>query len=198
MIPFRQKRWIAMSPWFRFLGMFVPLVALSTMPARANYTGNDFTLVTSPYTTSDHVTVQLEFLAALAADLPLGAVTPVSFSFNDGHQTITSPAFNAFIELATDAGGNISGWDLGVCGDITCLPQIVTRHTGADTADVGQLIPQGVQEGRVIGNAGVWTSSVPEPSGMAVGAIGLAGLGWVRRRRQQAPTTLAEPITEGR
>ena len=80
------------------------LTALVIVPARANviysYTGNHFTFATSPYSTSDHVSIVLEFTTVLAPSLPLGAVSPVAFSFFDGHQTITSAVFGALFLIA--------------------------------------------------------------------------------------------------
>lgn len=172
------------------------MAALSTGPTKANvvytYTGNNFTFHTSPYTATDHVSIELEFLSALAPNLPLGAVAPVSFSFNDGHQTITSTVFGELFLVSTNPSGAISEWDLAGCGNIGCVHVVLSRNIVGNVRDDGQLVPQGASEGIVDNNPGVWTVSVvPEPSTMAITAVGLAGLGWCRRRRLRSrPTAL--------
>src|SRR5262245_50072252 len=48
------------------------------------YTGNPFTAVTTPYTTSDFVTGMLKLAVPLAPNMPLTTISPVAFTFSDG------------------------------------------------------------------------------------------------------------------
>ena len=54
------------------------------------YTGNDFTNVTGPFTTSNYVTGSVTLSAALGDNLGPVMVTPNAFSFSDGVDTISS------------------------------------------------------------------------------------------------------------
>jgi len=151
-----------------------------------SYTGNNFVFATPPYTVNDHLSIQLEFPTELAPNLPFGSVSPTNFSFNDGHQTITFPGLTAVTMLSTNASGNILEWELTVCGNVGCDHAIVSRNTTLAIRDGGQLTPQGVQEGLVDNNPGIWISTsydVPEPSTFVLGSAALACLAGVRRRR---------------
>ena len=102
------------------LSLAVALIAaLLSQPMLANvtylYTGNPFTTVTAPYTTSDMVTGSVEFSSPLPANMPLTTVTPLSFSFSDGVQTIagtiTQPGFSGF-QFGTGPSGAITAWTI--------------------------------------------------------------------------------------
>ena len=67
---------------------------LSTSIAHADvtytYTGNDFTNIAGPYTTSESISGTVTLSSALPDNqVTLLTVTPVSFSFMDGIHTIT-------------------------------------------------------------------------------------------------------------
>jgi hypothetical protein len=82
-----------------------------------SYTGNPFTQVIPPYTTSDFLTVTLTLSAPLADNLNLLSVSPQSFTFSDGEFTIdnTTPGvFSPAFFLSTDSAGNISNWSISV------------------------------------------------------------------------------------
>ncbi len=180
-----------MLPRLAVLALMVSCVGFSGGTASANviysYTGNNFNAFTSPYNADDYVAIHLEFSMALGPNLPLATVYPISFWFSDGQQTIHSPGFNTGLMLiSTDSSGDIARWDLTICGNISCQSAIVSHNIPDSIRDGGQLIPQGVQEGRIDNNPGVWTSTaspVPEPSTFAIVGAALGGLMWVRRRR---------------
>jgi hypothetical protein len=87
------------------------------------YTGANYTLIvdnTPPagtnYTTSDSVTGTFVVAVALAPNMPLTDIggSVLTYSFSDGANTLTesnSSIFGAF-DIATDALGNISEWQL--------------------------------------------------------------------------------------
>ena len=78
--------------------MFTAVAALSlaypasvqAVPTTYQYTGNHFTDVTGPYTTSDFVTAMVTLAGPLGANMPLTEVTPTAFTLFDGVQTITN------------------------------------------------------------------------------------------------------------
>ena len=78
--------------------MFTAVAALSlaypasvqAVPTTYRYTGNPFTFVSGPYTTSDFVTAMVTLAGPLGANMPLTDVTPTAFTFSDGVQTITN------------------------------------------------------------------------------------------------------------
>jgi pimeloyl-ACP methyl ester carboxylesterase len=87
------------------------------------YTGNTFTSVhddpnvPGSYDTSMRVSGSFELSTALPPNRAISDrlfVTPLSFSFGDGRSVITntSPSLNFFINVGTDAAGNITKWDL--------------------------------------------------------------------------------------
>src|SRR4029453_11853479 len=70
------------------------------------YTGNHFTEVSGPYTTSMFVTVMVTFAAPLGGTLPpFTDVTPIAFTFFDGVQTLSSSTPGIFID-AIQVGTN--------------------------------------------------------------------------------------------
>src|SRR6476620_8240745 len=78
--------------------MFTGVAALSlaypasvqAVPTTYQYTGNPFTDVSGPYTTSDFVSGMVTLAGPLGANMPLTEVTPIAFTFFDGVQTISS------------------------------------------------------------------------------------------------------------
>lgn len=166
------------------------LLAVSPRSARADvvytYTGNDFTSATTPYTLSDYVTAELTFATPLAADMTLQIVTPLSFAFSDGVQTIT-PANTAgdIFELATNPSGMVTAWYIAAesLGD---TDEITSGHDPSGTADTAKDV---TATARNDNDPGTW-SSVPEPSSLAIVAAAMTVLGWRRRRR---PVRLPDP-----
>ena len=72
------------------------------------YTGNPFTIVIAPYTTSNFVTAMVTLASPLGRNFPLQPVTPLAFSLSDGLQTITNLTATDFgFEFATDSTGFI-------------------------------------------------------------------------------------------
>jgi len=156
--------------------------AVQATPITYTYTGTPFTSVTGPYTTSDKVTGSVELMSPLGPNMSLTPVTPLTFSFFDGVQTINNSSSNfATISFATGPTGAITGWlvELG-----TNTGFIGTVNTIA-AFDSGQLLPLGTGSGIVLFafNPGTWTStttSVPDACStfgllsLAVTALGVA------------------------
>jgi hypothetical protein len=91
--------------------------SVQAVPTTYQYTGNPFTTVTAPYTTSDFVSGMLTLAGPLAPNLPLTDVTPTAFTFSDGVQTMTNLNAAGFLfQFATDGSGDITQWIIRVIG----------------------------------------------------------------------------------
>jgi len=66
-------------------------------PITYMYTGNPFTDVNGPYTTSDFVTALVRLASPLAPNMPLTTVSPIAFTLSDGVQTITNLSNSGFL-----------------------------------------------------------------------------------------------------
>jgi hypothetical protein len=175
------------------------LASLPAAAARANeikltYTGNTFndffsggSLPQDVYTSTDRVTGTIELLAPLPTNLVGGFVTPLSFSFSDGVNTITNAdptlAATTSFQFWTDGSGQIVHWALNLSdlnpGDfargIQTLNMPIIPDCGNCQVDAGtstqcapgvdcldavgvHLDPLYFQVARVDGLPGVWTS----------------------------------------
>jgi len=161
-----------------------------------HYTGNHFTDVVAPYTTSDSISGSVTLSSALGDNLTNFQPSVNSFSFTDGISTITSSSSNStgnpdrFV-FNTDAAGDIIGWLVQVySGSTTDNLGIVTWAPGSPTEDIsGRVFNNGLSSQQVgnRNNPGVWstTAPVPEPETYAMMLAGLGLLGFVARRRKQ-------------
>ena len=190
------------STFFSLLAAVV--LASSTVPLAADvtytYTGNDFTIATSPYTHSDSVSGFFTLAAALNDNFS-GAITPTSYSFTDGVQTFTnaSPPATVTFEVDTGASGNITEWFVFLQNtNASLLTNTVSTGSGADFVaidrDFGNVpVGQGEGQGAVLSDAGTWEmsgpgsgSTVPEPRNVAwLLAFGFAGVVTVQKIRRQ-------------
>jgi Concanavalin A-like lectin/glucanases superfamily len=134
-------------------------------PTTYQYTGNHFIDVAGPgYTTGMSVTG----MVTLANPLPPnfgGAVTPTSFTFFDGVQTLTGANTAEFdIRFVTDATGNIIGWSvelIGQCSAYTPM-SIGTRNLASSPPPSDKGIFSDVDRGvlswaRVLRFPGYWS-----------------------------------------
>jgi hypothetical protein len=162
------------------------LFCLSGFAAKAavtyDYTGLDFTRVIGAYTTSDSVTGSFTLASPLGDNLSLSVITPVSFSFSDGVNTITSAnASISLFEVNTDASGNMIYWN------------ITLSLNGADisTADgLGDLAGFGGSSGgnHASGTMTLAATPVPEPGSwplLLTGAGLLVALRFGARRQNE-------------
>lgn len=152
-----------------------------------NYTGNDFTSVSAPYTTSDSVTGSFTLAAPLAANLTsFTTVTPQSFSFSDGvigdTITNTSPGVGSQFSFETDGSGAITKWQVVV--DITSVSNFsistVNAPGGVGVFDQAQH-GGGTTSGGNTNSPGTW--AVPEPTTVGLLAVGAVLAAALRRKR---------------
>lgn len=152
------------------------------------YTGNSFTDVSGPYTTSDTVTGFVTFNSPLGANMPLTAETPTAFSFSDGVQTITSAnATSTDFIFTTGHSGEIVGWlvEVETSGGVDLIE---SGNEGPGTSeDIGLM---DVGRGFNTSNPGVWTgggASVPDSgSTILLLLVSIAALSVVGRRFERS------------
>jgi hypothetical protein len=153
------------------------------------YTGLDFTNAHLPFTTAENLTGTITFAAPLAANLNGAAITPASFSFTAGPETITSAEYNPSfgrLNFYTDSSGNLTGWDIQVAfgggGQINI--ENFTSIIGATVRD--QVTDSGSDFANNVNMAGQFTltAAVPEPSTWAMMILGFVGLGFMGFRRK--------------
>lgn len=201
------------------------LIASAFVPPTANastitlaYTGNSFgdfhffgILPPDVYTTSDHVSGFIELDSPLGANLVATFVTPVSFSFSDGVNTITNANATSIsippsFEFWTNTSGQIVNWAVNLSealpGSLRRIVQTLNLP-GTLGVDSGQSVfcgpvvncidasgdlsidPLYAQSARVDGLPGVWTTvatAVPEPATLGLLTLGLAALGFSTRK----------------
>jgi len=164
------------------------LVTWTARSAEANtiyqYTGNPFTSFVSPYTSGDALSLSFALASPLADNLSNQAITPISFSFSDGVQTLTNlnTAGNQFV-VFTDASGNINHWSMTV-ETPDQFNDIITANFPGNVIDQAKVLVS--SSFRIASNSntpGSWTL-VPEPSTLMLCSSSLLILAVAARKRQ--------------
>ena len=160
--------------------------SVQAVPTTYTYTGNPFTSVTTPYTTSMFVTAMVTLAGPLGANMPLTHVNPTAFTFFDGVQTLNSsnshPNPIAF-SFATNANGAIISWRVEADGggsSIFTFNDVLGAGDGGHTSDA---------IGSNRDSPGVWIQGNATPdagSTLSLMTLTLMALGLVARRFQRA------------
>lgn len=179
-----------------------PLSALAD--TTYSYTGQPFTDVSGAYTTSNAITGQFTLAAPLAPSIATDtAITPLTFSFTDGLQTVTNTSTltpDTFFTIQTNATGNISLWDIYITfttpdgeAHLETLDDVigpflaVADEATHDHSSESSLI---IDAGTNTGLPGTWTkattptAATPEPASLTLLATGLAATGTMLTRRR--------------
>jgi hypothetical protein len=177
-----------------FLGMalaiavacFVPLAHASSITY--TYTGNAYSSLSNFSCTAPGlcgIEGSLTLSAPLDPNQYYSSVSPTSFSFGDGQDTFTqanSTVFNFY--FATDASGNITGWDIGL-QDNADTSYFYSQFGPAYVTGQDIAYDQYPTSGSAVSYAaGTWSSApvseTPEPASgalLATGGLLLLGLG---------------------
>ena len=178
-------------------GLLVACVSLLSFSATVNaaittytYTGNNFDSVKGPYTTSHSVSGSITLSNALASNLSsFTTVSPTSFSFSDGINTVTNTTANvgSLFAFKTDSIGNIFQWQVTVYIGSVNQFSIATVNAPSLYPIYDQVIVNSGNSayGQILNNPGTWTvATVPEPETNAMILAGLGLMGAVARRRK--------------
>ena len=175
-------------------GLLVPGYAHAIL-LTYEYTGNKFTIIAppvgSPYETSPGVTGSVTFddtvLTNGSGTISSNDVSPnpalISASFSDGVNTLdTSDPHRITLILAAL---EIIEWDIRFAETMGGFP-IINTVNGAGASLVFDEGGNNGEAGQVFDNPGVWTetTSVSEPSTLALITIGLVGVGFAGRRKK--------------
>jgi hypothetical protein len=132
------------------------------------YTGNGYTICSGTYCTGGPYALSVSFTTTLTgsslANLPFTDIsaTITSFTFTDG-SGLTLVSNLGFLDISTDASGNISTWVVGACGS-TCDTQMQTNWNSPFSFMPGRDFSETTASfagsyGYVSSNPGTWVAS---------------------------------------
>ena len=163
-----------------------------------SYQGPNFTTINgSTFSTTDAVSGFVEFLTAPVVG-EIGKSDVASFSFTTGPTTITSLTPASFSIFSFDFDGllNITNWQVVVEADVLggLAPEQISTWVSfpglispLDFGNVDDGLPNEANafltDSGLVNAVGVWTQTVPEPTALALFGIGIAGLGWSKRKK---------------
>ena len=189
---------------------YLSFVSDASAKVRYTYSGNNYTIVDSPYTTSMRLTGWFEINSPIPPNTPYPtqlSAAIISYSFFDGVNTLTNSnsGFVGGAWFATDAQGNITVWEINLSGPVpaainTPVNMITTNlgsdvvDTNANCVDVNNEICENVSQlnGAFSYNPGTWAMqiisdrAVPTMNewGMIIMSLILAGSAiWMIRRK---------------
>lgn len=163
---------------------------LANAGAVYTYTGNDFTSASAPFTTSEYITGSFTVATALGANLSLASITPTSFTFSDGVDTVTNLNANSdLFQVATNNLGQINDWYIDINYNVGDGPLIQTlgpiRDLSNCCADIAENASHTLSASNPKGDNGSWvaTGAAPEPSPFVLTTTALLALAFAARKR---------------
>lgn len=176
----------AVAPGVLLLAMLYTLLANAGVVY--TYTGIDFIGSSGPFTTSDSISGSFTVTTALTDDLSNVSITPESFTFSDGVDTVTDLTANdALFFVTTNGVGQITDWSIDI--NEYAGPLIQTLGPVSDLTDCCSDIVENashtIDDANPQGYNGSWTSAdpTPEPAPFALMVTGLLALALVGRKR---------------
>ena len=161
--------------------------SVQAVPTTYQYTGNHFTNVSAPYTTSMFVSGMVTLVGPLAPNMPLTSVSPIAFSFSDGRQAFTNTTASFIVfQFATGPTGAITSWMVSVSFGNPVVGVIETFNSQTVVTDAGNA-EDGT--GKNFGNPGTWSplSAVADTgSTLSLMTLTLMALGLTARRFKRA------------
>ena len=143
---------------------FLTAASVQAVPITYDYFGLPFTDVTPPYTTRDFVKGILTFASPLPANLSIAThLTPLSFTFSDGHQTLTEQNSFGTIRMGTTTTGAIYEWDITVQEKPGGVAEILTAYH-AITGDAADRVMNATGAALNINQPSGWEVAVPQAS----------------------------------
>jgi hypothetical protein len=170
-------------------------------------------LVADTFTLNNHVSVDLTFSTALAANLSYNPfniqprIIPLSWTISDGNVTMNSSnAVLDYVQLGTNAAGQVTAWaiasdfltngiatyDIGIYSDCqpmsaTCLPSSDVRNYSEEWANInGRQVYTELNGSLANSPDNQWVTvggSIPEAGTWAMMLLGFASLGFGAWRR---------------
>jgi hypothetical protein len=157
------------------LGCALPCVSVANANSFLTYTGNNFNEVGGVYTTSQHVTLTIEFSAPLPSNYTGVLPNLVHWTAFDGVQTISDTQANSVIDpsanaITTNQNGSITKWKLEFATSSNFINHIFTTNDNFFPPNFQQdsgefLFPTPgfpPNFGHANNNPGIWSAPVGE------------------------------------
>jgi hypothetical protein len=182
----------------KLLGLLAFMSLLGFSPANADtiytYTGNGFTSNSGSFTDADSVTGTIDLAIGLGDNSGLVEISPVSYSFSDGVQTLTNSNSSMSVSsyLITNAVGTPVLWDVLVrandlSGEVSSTVQMYVQEDFVFAQQASYSFASN-------SDPGTWSTSVtatPLPAALPLFASGLGALGLLGWRRKRKAAALA-------